>query len=48
MNDNFMKEKPGRATSGIYGPADGAVHACEFTVQYCGQLFCGQKSVNRP
>jgi len=42
MNNTFMKDNAGISFTGIYGYANGPVYACEFIVQYCGQLLCGK------
>jgi len=39
---HFYERQAGISVTGIYGYANGPVHACEFAVQYCGQLLCGK------
>ena len=39
---HFYERQAGISFTGIYGYANGPVYACEFIVQYCGQLLCGK------
>ena len=40
MNDTFMKEKPILPLILSMSPTHGVIHAGQFPLQHCGQLFC--------